>query len=37
MPNAKLKIEQVETFLVDLPTIRPHQLVDDDDEGPDAR
>lgn len=26
MANAKLKIEQVETFLVDLPTIRPHQL-----------
>ncbi len=26
MPNAKLKIEQVETFLVDVPTIRPHQL-----------
>jgi muconate cycloisomerase len=24
--DAKLRIEQVETFLVDLPTIRPHQL-----------
>ena len=24
---AQPKIEQVETFLVDLPTIRPHQLV----------
>ncbi len=24
--SAKLRIEQVETFLVDVPTIRPHQL-----------
>ena len=24
--NTKLRIEQVETFLVDVPTIRPHQL-----------
>jgi muconate cycloisomerase len=24
--EAKIRIEQVETFLVDLPTIRPHQL-----------
>lgn len=26
MPTATPRIEQVETFLVDLPTIRPHQL-----------
>ncbi len=26
MSNAAIRIEQVETFLVDLPTIRPHQL-----------
>lgn len=26
MPESTTRIEQVETFLVDLPTIRPHQL-----------
>lgn len=26
MPDSTIRIEQVETFLVDLPTIRPHQL-----------
>ncbi|MGL4975564.1 MAG: muconate/chloromuconate family cycloisomerase [Bosea sp. (in: a-proteobacteria)] len=26
MPDAAIRIEQVETFLVDVPTIRPHQL-----------
>ncbi len=26
MPTASIQIEQVETFLVDVPTIRPHQL-----------
>ncbi len=26
MTDARLRIQQVETFLVDLPTIRPHQL-----------